>query len=164
MNGRSYYSAPITEFLEESPYSVLGKMAECNPFDLTDMQRFAWGEEISILKDQLQGVEDGRILFEYTIPRMGKRVDTVLLYKGLVILLEFKVGDNEYKKATFDQVLDYALDLKNFQSGCEDVIIVPIAVPTEGESKQFEIEKNPDGVLYPIGANRNTIRKVIEYV
>lgn len=164
MNGRSYYSAPITEFLEESPYSVLGKMAECNPFDLTDMQRFAWGEEISILKDQLQGVEDGRILFEYTIPRMGKRVDTVLLYKGLVILLEFKVGDNEYKKAPFDQVLDYALDLKNFQSGCEDVIIVPIAVPTEGESKQFEIEKYPDGVLYPIGANRNTIRKVIEYV
>lgn len=164
MNGRSYYSAPITEFLEESPYSVLGIMAESYPFDLTDMQRFAWVEEISILKNQLKGVEDGRILFEYTIPRMGKRVDTVLLYKGLVILLEFKVGDNEYKKATFDQVLDYALDLKNFQSGCEDVIIVPIAVPTEGENKQFEIKKYPDGVLYPIGANRNTIHEVIEYV
>ena len=105
MNGRAFYSASIKEFIEESSYSVLGKMAENNPFDLTDMQRFAWGEEIAILKDQLQGAEDGRILFEYTIPRMGKRVDTVLLYKGLVILLEFKAGDNEYRKTTFDGLL-----------------------------------------------------------
>ena len=164
MNGRAFYSASIKEFREESSYSVLGKMAESNPFDLTDMQRFAWGEEIAILKDQLHGIEDGRILFEYTIPRMGKRVDTVLLYKGLVILLEFKVGDDEYRKATFDQVLDYALDLKNFQAGCEHVIIVPIAVPTEGENKVFAIRKYPDGVLHPIGANRNTIREVIDLV
>ena len=46
-----------------------------------------------ILKDQLRDYGYGRILLEYTIPRMGKRVDAVILYKGVVTLLEFKVGD-----------------------------------------------------------------------
>ena len=164
MSGRAFYSASIKEFIKESPYSILGKMSNCNPFDLKDTQRFAWEEEITILKKQLKDVADGHILFEYTIPRMGKRVDIVLLYKGIVILLEFKVGDTEYKKTTFDQVLDYALDLKNFQSGCEHVIIAPIAVPTEADNKPFAIKKYPDGVLYPLGANRNNIRGVIDSI
>ena len=164
MTGRSFYSNTIQDFLDEEAYSILGKMADSNPFDLTEMQKYAWSEEISILKDQLCDYDSGRILLEYTIPRMGKRVDAVILYRGLVTLLEFKVGDDEYRKATFDQVLDYALDLKNFQSGCQDLIIVPIAVPTEAPEMQYKLHKYPDGVLYPIGANRNNIGKVMNTV
>ena len=166
MNRRSFYSDSIECFLEEERVSILGKMEGNNPFDLTTLQRFAWREEISILKDQLQGISEGRILLEYTIPRMGKRVDAVLLYKGLVILLEFKVGDAEYKKATFDQVLDYALDLKNFQSGCSGLTIVPIAVSTKAKApdKEIDVKQYPDGVLYPLGTNRKSIRKVIDLV
>lgn len=139
-------------------------MADRNPFDLTEMQKYAWSEEISILKDQLCDYGSGRILLEYTIPRMGKRVDAVILYEGLVTLMEFKPEDDEYRKATFDQVLDYALDLKNFQSGCQELIIDPIAVSTEALEKQYELHKYQDGVLYPVGANRNNIGKVMNTV
>lgn len=164
MPGRSFYSNSIEGFLTEESYSILGKMADSNPFDLTEMQKYAWSEEIAILKDQLNGFCGGRVLLEYTIPRMGKRVDTVILYKGLVMLLEFKAGDDEYRKATFDQVLDYALDLKNFQSGCQNLVIVPVAVPTEAPDKEYALNKYPDGVVYPLGANRRTIRKVLDSV
>lgn len=97
MTGRSFYSNTIQGFLDEEAYSILGKMADSNPFDLTEIQKYAWSEEISILKDQLYDYGSGRILLEYTIPRMGKRVDVVILYKGLVTLLEFKVGDNKFE-------------------------------------------------------------------
>lgn len=36
--------------------------------------------------------KDGQIIFEYDIPRLGKRLDVVLLYKGIVFCVEFKVG------------------------------------------------------------------------
>lgn len=164
MTGRSFYSNTIQGFLDEEAYTILGKMADSNPYDLTEMQKYAWSEEISILKNQLCDYASGRILLEYTIPRMGKRVDAVILYKGLVTLLEFKAGDDEYRKATFDQVLDYALDLKNFQLGCQELIIAPIAVSTEAPEKLYELHKYPDGILYPIGANRNNIGKVMSNV
>lgn len=164
MTGRSFYSNRIADFLDEEVYSILGKMADSNSFELTEMQKYAWSEEITILKEQLFDFSDGRIFLEYSIPRMGKRVDAVILYQGIVTLLEFKVGDVEYRKATFDQVLDYALDLKNFQSGCQEILIAPIAVSTEAPEKHYEINKYPDGVLYPVGANRNNIHRVMKTI
>ena len=59
---------------------------------LEDLQRNAWIEQIKILKNQLAKIDDGHILFEYSIPRMGKRVDNILLLDGIVFVLEFKVG------------------------------------------------------------------------
>ena len=73
----------------------------------------AWEMEVQILKIQMRSFSDGRIIFEYTIPRMGKRVDVVVLYRNIVFLLEFKCGDTEYRQSTYDQVYDYALDLRN---------------------------------------------------
>jgi len=162
MPNRAYYSGRIEEFLEEDPNSIFGKITRNNPFDLTDTQRFSWIQEIEILKAQLTGLSSGRLLIEYTIPRMGKRVDAVLLYKGIVFLLEFKVGDTEYRKATYDQVLDYALDLKNFQLDCRELMIIPITVPTEAPTQAFQFVKYPDNVFHPIGANKNTIRTVVD--
>ena len=84
MTGRSFYSNTIQGFLDEEAYSILGKMADSNPFDLTEMQKYAWSEEISILKDQLCDYGSGRILLEYTIPRMGKRVMLLIFVRGLL--------------------------------------------------------------------------------
>ena len=85
---------------------------------------------MQILKGQLRPFSDGRIIFEYTIPRMYKRVDAVILYKNIVFLLEFKCGNTEYHQSTYDQVYDYALDLRNFQKESHDKLLVPIMVST----------------------------------
>ena len=101
-----------------------------------DKSRFTWGSEITILKDQLRTFSDGRIVFKYTIPRMGKRVDTVVLYRNMVFLLEFKVGDKEYRESTYDQVYDYALDLRNFQKESHNKLLVPIMISTKAPRYQ----------------------------
>lgn len=81
-NLRSYYSAPITEFLWQSDSEILG-IIHTNDIsaETTIQQSNTWEAEIRILKSQLQDFTEGRIIFEYTIPRMGKRVDVVLLHK-----------------------------------------------------------------------------------
>ena len=131
---RSYYSARIREFLDEKPETLLGKLMVSDEFSTTDLQKNAWRKEIDILQDQLRSVENGDIAFEYTIPRMGHRIDVVCIIRGLIFLLEFKVGDSEYRKSTADQVMDYALDLKYFHELSADRYIIPISIPTEAPS------------------------------
>ena len=109
---RAYYSAKIKSFLDEQPEVLLGKLMISEEFSTTDLQKNAWRKEIQILQYQGRLVENGDIAFEYTIPRMGHRIDVVCIIRGLIFLLEFKVGDSEYRKSTADQVMDYALDLK----------------------------------------------------
>ena len=115
-NLRSYYSAPIAEFLQQSNREILG-IIHSNDIsaETTIQQSNTWETEVQILKGQLFPFVDGRIIFEYTIPRMGKRVDAVVLHQNIVFLLEFKCGDTEYRQSTYDQVYDYALICEIFK-------------------------------------------------
>ena len=122
-----------------------------------------WENVIQILKEQLRSFLSGRILFEYTIPRMGKRVDTVILYKNIVFLLEFKCGDTVYKNYAYDQVYDYALDLHSFHKESHDKLLVPIIVSTEAAAAAFEIIEY-DRKIEPIRCNSGNIAAAINSV
>ncbi|MCD7731707.1 MAG: hypothetical protein LUI05_09480, partial [Oscillospiraceae bacterium] len=90
-NLRTYYSASISDFLKQSNSEILGIIHSNDvSAETTILQSNTWEEEVQILKTQLEDFSEGRIIFEYTIPRMGKRVDAVILYKNIVFLLEFK--------------------------------------------------------------------------
>ncbi len=106
---RDFYSASIAEFRNTAREQILGQLAANNPFSLEQTQRNAWLEEIDILHDLLSNRE-GFIYFEYSIPRMGKRIDVVLIIGPAIFVLEFKVGETEFTMAGLDQVCDYALD------------------------------------------------------
>ena len=110
--------------------------------------------------------ESGWIAFEYTIPRIGKRIDVVLLLRERVFVIEFKAGENEIKHADMDQVLDYALDLKNFHQGSADRMIVPILVPTENDqtSTICRLSHYDDGIYEPMVANKDSLGEVISKV
>lgn len=98
--------------------------------NLEDQQRNAWKRQIQILKDQLSGYQ-GVVYFEFSIPRMGKKVDNILLINDCIYVIEFKVGSNRYERHAEDQVIDYALDLKNFHEGSHSVKVIPILVATD---------------------------------
>ena len=84
-NLRAYYSASIAEFLRQSSSEIIGVIHSNNiSAETTIQQSNTWETEVRILKEQLSSFGDGRIIFEYTIPRMGKRVDAVVLYKNIV--------------------------------------------------------------------------------
>src|SRR5688572_15607078 len=110
---REYYSDSIANFRNTAPDEILGKLARSNDFALEQTQRDAWLEEINILQKVLLRFQ-GSIYFEYSIPRMGKRIDVVILIGPAIFVLEFKIGEKEFSSYALDQVWDYALDLKNF--------------------------------------------------
>ena len=161
---RSYYSARIREFLDEKPETLLGKLMVSDEFSTTDLQKNAWRKEIDILQDQLRSVENGDIAFEYTIPRMGHRIDVVCIIHGLIFLLEFKVGDSEYRKSTADQVMDYALDLKYFHELSADRYIIPISIPTEAPSVCNEVSFMEDKISNVLKCTKDNIGLTINSV
>lgn len=124
---RSYYSSNFEEFFKRNENEILGTITRNYGFNLNDLQRNTWLYQIKLLKEILNDFDNNsRIIFEYTIPRIGKRIDNVLLINNIVFLLEFKVGETSYNRNEIDQVLDYALDLKNFHKESQNKLIVPI--------------------------------------
>ena len=163
-NLRSYYSASITQFLQESNSEILG-IIHSNDIsaETTIQQSNAWAAEVQILKEQLRSLSEGRIIFEYTIPRMGKRVDAVILHRNIVFLLEFKCGDTEYRQPTYDQVYDYALDLRNFQKESHNKLLVPIMVSTRAPRYQNTL-KEYERIIEPIRCNGQNLGVAIEHI
>src|SRR5260370_777008 len=127
---RDYYSDSIAKFRETSPNEILGILVKSSGgFSVEPTQRDAWLEQIRLLKTTLSDVQ-GSIYFEYAIPRMGKRIDVVLLIGSVIFVLEFKVGETEFTSYALNQAWDYALDLKNFHETSRETFIAPIVIAT----------------------------------
>ena len=133
MSNRCLYHSTFTAFINADPLKVLGTIHDEFHGEALTTTNDAWKDEIEILQRVLLPWEneDAHIIFEYDIPRLGKRIDVVLLLRGLIFCLEFKVGKADDLQADIEQVLDYALDLKNFHLYSEQRRIVPILIPTK---------------------------------
>ncbi|MEI6089722.1 MAG: DUF2075 domain-containing protein [bacterium] len=162
---RHYYSNTIDKFLNDSSNEILGVLSQNNDFDLEQTQRFAWTQEIDILKRILNRY-NGSIFFEYAIPRMGRRIDVVLIIDAVIFVLEFKVGEKEFLQSSVDQVWDYALDLKNFHETSHDHLIAPILIATEAKSTIYRVisTSHNDNLLFPIKTNTDLLKEVIDNV
>ena len=69
-------------------------------------------------------------------------------------ITHFQVGDRTYSNAAVEQVLDYALDLKNFHEQSHSRKIVPVVVSTEAPDEPPLIQQYEDGVFHPIKCNK----------
>ena len=159
---RAWYAATISAFLGDSADLIMGRLAQNSDFSVDPTQRDAWIAEIEILKTSLQGLY-GSLFLEFTIPRMGRRIDAVLLVGTGVIALEFKVGEKAFDRVAIDQVWDYALDLKNFHEASHAVPIVPLLIATEGRiAGPIKLHSDSDGVFRPIAIGAGDLRMAIE--
>ncbi len=157
-----YYSSSIEDFNKRSNEEIIGTITIANKFDSTTEQNWAWEEEINILKHSLEGL-NGHLFFEFSIPRMGKRVDTLLIINNVVFVIEFKVGETHYHNYNIEQVWDYALDLKNFHKPSHHALVVPVLVATEAkhEYQIITTSHHNDNLAYPIKTNKHGIRNTI---
>ena len=162
---REYYSDSIANFLQSSTEEILGKLALNNDFALIQTQRGAWVTQIDILRKVLEPYR-GSIYFEYSIPRMGRRIDVVLLIGPVIFVLEFKVGEHEFTTSAIDQVCDYALDLKNFHESSHEQYIAPILIATnaKGAVPVVAITPQNDKLLLPIKTDTKLLSTVIANV
>src|SRR5690625_4306804 len=147
------YGAPVTEFLRTDSSTVIGKLVVGAEFAVELGQRNAWKQQIALLQEVLAAYPGrGAVYFEYAIPRLGKRVDTVLILDHVLFVLEFKVGEREFTSADRDQAWDYALDLKNFHEPSHSLPIVPILIATESRYVPVaaDLVSDRDGLLRPV--------------
>ena len=162
---REYYSNSISKFLRSSTEEILGALTLSNDFSLIQTQRGSWVAQIEILQKVLTPY-DGSIYFEYSIPRMGRRIDVLLLIGPVIFVLEFKVGEEEFTSYAIDQVCDYALDLKNFHDSSHEQHIAPILIATEakGAIPVIACTQQNDKLLFPIKSNTAQLQQVINDV
>ncbi|CAN5520479.1 DUF2075 domain-containing protein [soil metagenome] len=161
---RSYYSNTICLFLQDYETLILGELTRHHAFSSLDvLQKNAWIEQIKILKNVLSQFEAGMIYFEFSIPRMGKRVDNILIINDLIFVLEFKIGENQYQKHSIEQVVDYCLDLQNFHEGSHTEKLVPILVSTKAETIENIIEE-VSNLFQPLKANQENLGSIINRV
>ena len=167
---RCLYNSSFEKFINADDNSIFGALCDNYHGDALTTTREAWRSEISIIKGVLLNYADknGQVIFEYDIPRLGKRIDVVLLFKGIVFCVEFKVGESKILEADIDQVLDYALDLKNFHKFSQDNLIVPILVATNYSNSSTDIRMSvyDDRVVNPLVTGKagisNLISKILE--
>lgn len=153
-----YFKDSIKSFLEKSSEEIIGTITLANQFDSTVLQNKSWEQQIPILKKAVNGYR-GTIFFEFSIPRMGKRVDSIVIIDDVVFIIEFKVGENKFHQYQIDQVWDYALDLKNFHKPSHTSILVPILVATETKKSFLEIytTSHNDNLLMPIKTRKEDL-------
>lgn len=129
-NSRSYYASSLSDFIGASPAEVIGQLTNNSGFGVDLSQRDAWLAEVAILQSTLAGF-DGTVFLEFVVPRIGSRLDAVLVSGPAIVAIEFKVGAVDFHRDDRNQVWDYALDLKNFHKGSHAAPIFPILIATE---------------------------------
>lgn len=161
----AYYSATVGQFLGTSPDTVLGEIARNSGFAIEPSQRDAWIRQIELLRKPLEPWKDqGHVFFEFVVPRMGRRIDALVIIENAVFVIEFKVGDWQFARHALDQVWDYALDLKNFHEPSHHVTIVPILIPTDARPLEIivGISHHNDRVLFPVKATPSQLGECIQ--
>lgn len=163
-----YYSDTISDFLEKSTETIIGEISVNGRLGHIHTELYAWEFQISLLKDILKDFK-GHLFFEFSIPRMGRRVDCILIIKNIVFVIEFKVGEKEFLNHNIEQVWDYALDLKNFHKPSHELLLVPILVATHSKKIPLEVvfTSHNDNLTNPIRTNAEnlglTIQEVINF-
>ena len=158
-----YFKDTIESFLAKSTEEIIGAITMSNQFDSTTTQNKSWEEQIPILKKALESYI-GTIYFEFSIPRMGKRIDALLIIDNVVFVVEFKVGEKKFLQYQIDQVWDYALDLKNFHKPSHDAVIAPILISTEADYSFVTIEttSHNDKLIRPLKIGKESLKAAIE--
>lgn len=171
--GKAWYFETVPAFLASSIDSIVGRLSSAAEGSVEKTQIDAWRQQSRILKDSISralltvpAIDAGLILFEYPIPRMGGRIDTILVFPEAVIVLEFKVGERCFTREARDQVFDYALDLKNFHKPSRDAPIIPILVATEAAapaSQSFILRETSqrDSLFEPLESSADSMKEAI---
>ena len=139
----------MPEFVSADPAFITGKLATSQGHDVELEQLRAWEDEIAILAPALKDIA-GTIYLEFDVPRLASRIDAVLISGPAILVIEFKIGERLYRGADYNQVWDYALDLKNFHFASHHAPIFPLLVATEAtQGDAHWHEEHPDRVRPP---------------
>ena len=154
----AFYANSVDAFLRASDDEVYAPLASPHGYTLAPEQLSAWRLQLPVLRAALASPEAAApapwIHLEFDIPRLGRRVDAVLVTSTAVIPIEFKVGAKKFQQADYEQAWDYGLDLKNFHAPSHAAAIFPILCATDApKSDRRWKPPHADGVRPPFCCN-----------
>jgi hypothetical protein len=161
---RAYFNADKVTLQDADPQAILGELTGSHSFAVEINQRNAWRYEIAHLKMSLHELDHFHLFLEFLIPRMGHRVDAIILYHGIIFVIEYKLGESLFSQIALDQVVGYALDLKNFHETSHAARIVPILVATEARESRLSLAWAHDGVMASVSTNADSLCRAIHQV
>jgi hypothetical protein len=139
----AYRRLTLSELQHESDSTIIGDLAQANAaarFPIPAEQIDAWRVQAQPLRDATSRLiqrwpqaREWALLIEYPIPRIGQRIDAVLLAGSLVVVLEFKTGESD--SGGIEQVEEYALSLSYFHEPTHQLSVVPVVVRAGGPTK-----------------------------
>lgn len=133
------YGQPVSEFLTADPTAVIGELTQRSAYNVDRTQVAAWQGSVECLRSALAPWgHEGHLFLEFDVPRLGRRIDAVVVLRNAVFVVEFKVGANAFLAQDLDQVVDYALDLKHFHQTSHDVPIVPMLLATSAQTSTVQ--------------------------
>jgi hypothetical protein len=132
----AYYSRSLSDFLSDGTSSIIGELAQANSesrFPLSPEAIDAWRDQLPPLRSAIRALtekypsaRDWRILMEYPIPMVGRRIDAVLLAFNVIVVIETKTGSS--RTSAVRQVEDYALNLACFHEASTGRVVVPVVI------------------------------------
>ncbi|MEO7244395.1 MAG: DNA/RNA helicase domain-containing protein [Rubrivivax sp.] len=166
---RWMYADSLAGFLQADPAAILGALLQHSQGAVEPTQRDAWLRQIDLLRAchwTSDVVACARIYLEFTVPRLGRRVDTVLLTDRGLVLVEFKVGAAGFTRSALDQGWDYGLDFKHFHEASHAIAILPVLVATQAPAQVLEIGTSfiGDGLTRPLCAAPEQLPQIVNTV
>ena len=158
----AFYSNDIKTFLNQNENEIFGIIAKNDEYDSVCKQKDAWIAQIRLLKNALNKYSNGSVIFEYTIPRVGGRIDNVVLIDDTIFVLEFKVGTEAYTGSAATQARTYAIDLANFHEESHNKTIIPILIATDASDCELQINKYKNNVYDVIYTNGNNLTRIFD--
>jgi hypothetical protein len=157
----AFYSDRVERFRMTDEATILGSLAGASGQSIEGAQMEAWKQQIRLLKDALTGIE-GTLFLEFDVPRLGSRIDGVVVAGSAIVPIEFKVGEHRYNRPDYNQAWDYALDLKNFHEASSSSPIFPVLCATNApEADQQWAPPHTDRVYPPLRANALTVGEAV---
>ena len=115
----------IADFLAKNEDEIPQTIAQAIPFPTESTQRDAWIEQIRILRPVVQPPQWAKHLFQYAVPRLGKTDRCCFAYRPRHLRCRVQGAKKEFTASAIDQVVDYAVDLKNFHETTHERTVAP---------------------------------------
>ncbi|WGW01027.1 hypothetical protein QF117_09460 [Vibrio sp. YMD68] len=151
------YSASFYNFSLADKETLALDIEHSLPADMSEMIRVVQLQ----LKELLHLA--GQVVFEYQVSDMHPKANMIMLYRGLVFVVVFRIGEREYKAEDIDLAEEIAMTLKKHHSQCEDRFIVPVVIATEAVPKGCDIEVSPQRVMNTIVDNGSNLAALLEH-
>jgi hypothetical protein len=173
----AYARYPIGTLLLANAAEILGTLQQRYAQDgfasQYTQQTKAWDGFISVLQAELTALvadcpdaANWGVLLEYPLYRLRKRIDAVILTTNQILVLEAKVGENQFRAEDERQVEDYALDLRDFHAGCRDHVLIPVLWCTNAPEAKADCRADPVDGVTPVqrvgtGQLRTVLRRFV---